>query len=162
MDPTKLVEAAREAMERSYSPYSNFRVGAALLSVDGRVITGTNVENASLGLTICAERSAIFKAISEGVKDFSTIAVITDSPTLALPCGACRQVMAEFNPELELVLANLQGGFRIFSLRELLPYPFLPDSLSQPPHVMTTRLPAHHYATRMKPQQVEQPEPEQG
>jgi len=150
MDPNELVDAAREAMENSYSPYSNFRVGAALLAGDGRLITGTNVENASLGLTICAERSAIFKAISEGIRDFSTMAVITDTPHPALPCGACRQVMAEFNPNLELLLANVKGEFQSFSLSSLLPYPFLPESLSPPPRVMTTRVPQGQYRTTMK------------
>lgn len=162
MDASELVNLARGALEFSYSPYSNYRVGAALLAADGSVITGTNIENASLGLTICAERTAIFKAVSQGIREFTSLAVIADTPTLALPCGACRQVMAEFNPDLELVLANLRGGFRVFSLRTLLPHPFLPDSLSSRPRVMTTRLPARQYSTSMNPPDPEGADPAAG
>ncbi len=123
-DQHRLLEIAREAMTKAYAPYSGFRVGAALLARDGRVFTGCNIENASYGLTNCAERTAIFKAVSEGVRELAAIAVVVDRDTWALPCGACRQVMAEFAPDLTLYLAGPGGQSRTVKLAELLPMSF--------------------------------------
>ncbi len=110
-----LVKAAEEAMKNSYSPYSKIRVGAALLTKDGRVFTGCNVENASYGLSMCAERVAVFKAVSEGFRDFQAIAVASDSVNPS-PCGACRQVLSEFSPDMDVIY-----GGKVHKLRELLP-----------------------------------------
>ena len=115
------VDAARQAASRAYSPYSSFPVGAALVTKSGRVFTGCNVENASYGLTICAERTAIFKAISEGECDFERIIIYTPTAGFTGPCGACRQVMAEFAPDLEVVSVNQQGRIRRTNLERLLP-----------------------------------------
>lgn len=123
-DRARLVAAAREAMARSHSPYSHFRVGAALLGADGRVYTGTNVENASYGLSICAERTAVFKAVSEGCRDFVAAAVVTDTDRPTPPCGACRQVLQEFAPGLVVHLAGRGDAVETFRLAELLPRPF--------------------------------------
>ena len=120
----ELLAAAREVMARSYSPYSRFRVGAALLDVDGVIHTGTNVENASFGLSICAERSAIFKAVADGAREFSCLAIVTDTDEPTPPCGACRQVIYEFAPDLPLLLAGRGGAFKRITIKELMPLPF--------------------------------------
>ena len=104
-----LIAAARTARENAHAPYSNFRVGAAVRAKSGRVFSGCNVENATYGLTLCAERVAIFKAISEGERGFDAVAVVTDTDTLTPPCGACRQIIWEFCGDAEVVLANLNG-----------------------------------------------------
>lgn len=119
-----LVKKAWEAKEHAYAPYSHFRVGAALLGDDGEIFTGCNVENASFGLTICAERVALVKAVSSGVRSFRKIAIVSDASTLCLPCGACRQVLFEFSPSLEIIGANSSLDFQVFRLDELLPYGF--------------------------------------
>lgn len=124
MEPGKLIEAARIARENAYAPFSNFKVGAALEASSGRVFTGCNVENASYGLTICAERVAIFKAISEGERNFRSIAVVADTETLTPPCGACRQIIWEFCGDVEVILANLQGKRETHRAAQLLPKPF--------------------------------------
>jgi len=124
IDRDTLVAAARDALTCSYSPYSHFRVGAALLGVDGRIYTGTNVENASFGLSICAERSAVFKAVSEGCMAFTTCAVVTETDAPTPPCGACRQVLQEFAPGLEIHLAGRTGTVETHTLGDLLPRPF--------------------------------------
>ncbi len=103
--------------------YSKFSVGAALLTKSGKIFTGCNVENISLGLTICAERGAVAAAIAEGQKDFVAIAVVTESEAPALPCGACRQVLAEFNPGIEIVASTTRGSVQEFNLSDLLPHP---------------------------------------
>jgi cytidine deaminase len=132
MDPAALIEAAKSAAEHSYSPYSCFRVGAALLCTDGTVFTGTNVENASYGLTNCAERSAVFSAVSSGYKDFAAIAVYSpDSTEPVPPCGACRQVLSEFVDENFPVHYGGTGGkFRTMLFSKLFPESSLPDLIT--------------------------------
>ena len=119
-----LIEKARKARENAHAPFSNFKVGAALLTAGGEIITGCNVENASYGLTMCAERVAIFKAISEGARDFTKICVVADTENLTPPCGACRQIIWEFCGDVEIVLSNLQGETESFQMSELLPKAF--------------------------------------
>ncbi len=124
MTDAELIEHAVTARALAYAPYSDFAVGAALLAADGRIFTGCNIENASYGLAMCAERVAVFKAVSEGVREFLRIALVADTEVLASPCGACRQVLWEFAPDLVVVVANLRGRVRVQPLRELLPEPF--------------------------------------
>ncbi len=124
MDDEGLIALARESMERAYSPYSGYRVGAALLTDDGSVVTGCNVENVSYGLTVCAEQVAVARAIAEGKRGFRAMAIATDGSTAITPCGACRQVLAEFAPDLRVVSEGLEIR-REWSLRDLLPEPFL-------------------------------------
>lgn len=119
----ELVQHALQAYDLSYSPYSNYPVGAALLTRSGRVITGCNIENASYGLTVCAERVAIWKAVSEGETEFVALAVVTGNG--GSPCGACRQVMAEFAPRMPVVIADTTGGRRVTTVSDLLPDVFL-------------------------------------
>lgn len=123
MDPDRLLQQAEEARTRAYAPYSGFAVGAALLADDGAVYTGSNVENASFGLTVCAERVALFRAIHEGARGFKAVAIATDGPRPVAPCGACRQVLAEFAPEI-LVLSQAGGARNEWSMKDLLPDPF--------------------------------------
>ena len=124
-DFEELLSAARDARDRAYAPYSNFRVGAALDTGDGNVIVGSNVENASYGLSMCAERAAIFAAVSAGFRDFAAIAVAGPDGALTSPCGACRQVLAEFNPSMSVVF-TAPGGTVSTSVAELLPHSFQP------------------------------------
>lgn len=124
MTDKELVALAKEAMEHAYVPYSHFKVGAALLAKDGRVFKGCNVENASYGATNCAERTAIFKAVSEGCREFEAIAIVASSGDLVPPCGICRQVLAEFMPEGKVVLDSEEKGMVTYLVRELLPYGF--------------------------------------
>jgi cytidine deaminase len=119
-----LVTAAKQARENAHAPYSNFRVGAALRSTSGRIFSGCNVENASYGLTMCAERVAIFKAISEGERGFSALAVVTDADSLTPPCGACRQLIWEFCGDIPVTIANLKGQKDVMQMRDLFPRPF--------------------------------------
>lgn len=119
-----LIEAALQARENAYAPYSKFRVGAALEDSEGRIHTGCNVENASYGLTVCAERNAAFKAVSEGARQFRRIAVAADTSPLTPPCGACRQVLSEICGDVEVILVNLQGETESLRLRDLFPRPF--------------------------------------
>ena len=120
----KLVTAARAAREYAYAPYSNFKVGAALRAKSGRVYTGCNVENATYGLTVCAERVAIFKAISEGERGFDAIAVCADTETPTPPCGACRQLIWEFCGDVPVILSNLKGGVEEVRMSQIFPRPF--------------------------------------
>jgi len=120
----RLVAAARAARERAVADFSGFKVGAALETADGTVITGCNIENASYGLTICAERVAIFKALSEGRRSFTRLAVVADTPSPTPPCGACRQIIWEFCGDIPVVLANLTDIKSTIQMRELLPLPF--------------------------------------
>jgi cytidine deaminase len=127
MDYKDLIVRAMEARERAHAPYSHFAVGAALLAKSGRIYTGCNVENASYGLSVCAERVAVFKAVSEGECEFEAIAVVTEKGVT--PCGACRQVLMEFGEDMQVIVADEAGGSRIFALRELLPEAFTPEHL---------------------------------
>jgi cytidine deaminase len=121
----ELIGQARQARDRAYAPYSDFRVGAALECRDGRIFTGCNVENASYGLCNCAERAAIFKAVSDGATDFRRIAVIADTENPVSPCGACRQVMLEMlGEDVQVIMCNLRGATEIRTVGELLPLPF--------------------------------------
>jgi cytidine deaminase len=122
IDP--LVTAAREARERAHAPFSHFKVGAALETSDGRIITGCNIENATYGLTLCAERVAVFKAVSDGFLSFKRIAVVADTSDPTPPCGPCRQILWEFAGDIEVILANLQEEKARYRLSELLPLPF--------------------------------------
>jgi cytidine deaminase len=121
----ELIARAKEARLAAHAPYSNFEVGAALLSSDGRVFTGCNIENSAYGLSMCAERVAIFKAVSEGAHEFTKVAVVTDTESLTPPCGCCRQMIWEFaSDSTEVILANLTGDVRAFDIKELLPEAF--------------------------------------
>ncbi|MGG2088002.1 cytidine deaminase [Priestia aryabhattai] len=122
MEPKQLIDEAIAASKQAHVPYSHFHVGAALLTTDGKIYRGCNIENASYGLTNCAERTAIFKAVSEGDKQFSAIAVVGDTDGPISPCGACRQVLAEFcDDHTQVILANLKGDFVITNINEILP-----------------------------------------
>ncbi len=123
MDREGLVATAREAMKRAYAPYSGFRVGAALLGEDGAVYTGCNVENASYGLTLCAERAAVAHAVVRGARQFREIAIVTEGPRAAAPCGACRQVLSELSPRLHVV-SEADGERKEWALADLLPESF--------------------------------------
>ncbi|MBZ5480193.1 cytidine deaminase [Bacillus sp. T_4] len=122
METKQLIDEAIAASKQAHVPYSHFHVGAALLTTDGKIYRGCNIENASYGLTNCAERTAIFKAVSEGDKQFSAIAVVGDTDGPISPCGACRQVLAEFcDDHTQIILANLKGDFVITNINEILP-----------------------------------------
>lgn len=118
-----IVRLAREVRERAYSPYSKFSVGAALLTASGRVYLGCNVENISFGLTMCAERVAVGAAVADGACEFRLLAIVADSQEPVVPCGACRQVLAEFNPTMRVVSSTLGGKIAEFCLGDLLPNP---------------------------------------
>ena len=120
----RLFEAALAARNNAHAPFSRFLVGAAVETVDGRIFTGCNIENASYGLTVCAERVAVFKALSEGAREFKRVVVAADTELPTPPCGACRQILWEFCGDVELVLINLQGRTETFQMRDLLPRPF--------------------------------------
>lgn len=125
MEIQKLITAAVSAQGNSYSPYSNFRVGAALLTVGGKIYTGCNIENASFSPTVCAERTAFFKAISEGEKDFTAIAITGSDNKICMPCGVCRQVMGEFcDANFRIICAAKNGEYKEYTLGELLPFSF--------------------------------------
>jgi cytidine deaminase len=119
-----LTEAALAARKNAHAPYSKFQVGAALEGADGRVYLGCNVENATYGLSVCAERVAVFKAISEGARKFQRIAVVADTDVLTPPCGSCRQILWEFCGDIEVTLSNLQGKTETLHLKDLFPRPF--------------------------------------
>ncbi len=123
-DSEELIEIAKQAREKASAPFSNFKVGAALVDKAGEIFTGCNIENASYGLTMCAERVAIFKAISEGAREFQKIIVVADTENLTPPCGACRQIIWEFCGDIEIILANLQGKTETFKMKELFPRAF--------------------------------------
>ncbi|MEZ5346163.1 MAG: cytidine deaminase [Pyrinomonadaceae bacterium] len=119
-----LVEAAKDVRKRAFAPYSDFKVGSAVITKDGKIFTGCNVESASYGLTVCAERVAIWKAVSEGETDFEAIAVVADTEKLTPPCGVCRQIIWEFCGDVPVTLANLHNEEETISSKELLPRAF--------------------------------------
>lgn len=136
MSRSALLTAAREARLRAHAPFSKFNVGAALETADGTIVTGCNIENATYGLTICAERVAMFKAISEGHRKFARIVVVADTDDPTPPCGACRQILWEFAGDLEIILADLKGERACHQLKDLLPHPFDQRLLSQTSSVL--------------------------
>jgi cytidine deaminase len=125
----ELIRVASLARQRAHAPYSKYRVGAAIRTKRNKVHSGANVENASYGLTVCAERTAAFAAVNAGDSAFDAIAIVIDDERLPTPCGACRQVLAEFSPDMRVILATTSGKRKVTTLRELLPDPFLPESL---------------------------------
>ena len=129
MKPTELIDLARKVRKKAYAPYSHYKVGAALLGKSGTVYTGCNVENASYGHTVCAERTAVFKAVSEGETEFEALALVTRNG--GSPCGACRQVLSEFAPKLKVFIADKNGDYRTTTLSKLLPDSFTPAHLEE-------------------------------
>ncbi len=129
MNHQKLAEFAIKSKSNSYSPYSKFRVGAALLTEEDKIITGCNIENASYGLTICAERTAIFKAYSEGERKFKAIAIASDDKNFCPPCGACRQIIWELCGDIDVILIDGNGNLKTFKASDLLPLPFGDENL---------------------------------
>jgi len=125
----ELIRVAALARQRAHAPYSKYKVGAAIRSKRNRVHSGANVENASYGLTVCAERTAAFAAVNAGDTAFDAIAIVIDDERLPTPCGACRQVLAEFAPEMRVILGTTGGKRKVTTLKELLPDPFLPENL---------------------------------
>ena len=128
VDKRELVRLAIEAMKNAYAPYSRYRVGACILAADGRMFCGCNVENASYGLTICAERGAVMAAVASGAREFTRIAIVSEG-SLPWPCGACRQVLREFAPDIEVLVQDSEGNTHRATLSELLPMSFGPESL---------------------------------
>lgn len=126
----ELVRVAALARQRAYAPYSKYKVGAAIRTRRNKVHGGANVENASYGLTVCAERTAAFAAVNSGDTAFDAIAIVIDDERLPTPCGACRQVLAEFSPDMRVILGTTGGKRKVTTLSELLPEPFLPENLS--------------------------------
>lgn len=129
MKYSNLIKEAKEAMKNSYSPYSNFAVGAALLTSEGKVYRGCNIENAAYSATNCAERTAIFSAIANGEQSFEAIAVVSSSGNYTYPCGVCRQVIAEFMPQGKLIFSNEAGEYQVFTIEDILPYSFTQKDL---------------------------------
>lgn len=129
MNHKQLSEAATKAKQHSFSPYSNFRVGSALLTKSGKLYTGCNVEISTYSLTICAERTAIFKAYSEGERSIVAIAIASDEPGFTSPCGACRQVIYELGGNIDIILTNKSGKRKIFKTKDLLPHAFSSKNL---------------------------------
>ena len=128
MNYSFLVEKARESMKYAYAPYSNFKVGAALLTENEKIYIGCNIENISFGATNCAERTAVFKAVSEGEKNFKAIAIVSSSGKFTPPCGICRQVLSEFSEDMDIILADKEDNIKIIKLNELIPFSF--DSIN--------------------------------
>jgi cytidine deaminase len=129
MSPEELIARALQARENACADYSHYKVGAALMAASGTVYSGCNIENSTYGLTVCAERVALWKALSEGERKFTRLAVVTDSNPPASPCGACRQLLWEYCGDIEIILANLQGFQKTLQLTELFPRPFDQTSL---------------------------------
>jgi cytidine deaminase len=132
MNTQQLVEEAKVAREMAYAPYSKFKVGAAIETVDGKIYKGCNIENAAYSMCNCAERTALFKAISEGDQEFKALAVVADTNRPVPPCGACRQVIAELCPiDMKVILSNLKGDIQELTVEELLPGAFSPEDLNE-------------------------------
>ena len=129
MDYKGLIQAARKAKTHSHSPYSKFRVGAAVMTKSGKIYTGCNIENSSYSLTVCAERTALFKAVSEGEKKFLAMVISTDVNDFISPCGACRQVISDLAGDINVILTNGVGKTKIMKMKDLLPHPFTPKNL---------------------------------
>lgn len=129
MDYLNLIKEARLAMEQSYSPYSNFAVGAALLGVDGTIYRGCNIENAAYGAANCAERTALFSAVASGAREFEAIAIVSSSGEFTYPCGICRQVIAELMPKGTLIFSNDKNEYKVYTVDEILPHAFTGDNL---------------------------------
>lgn len=127
MTDTELLAAAARAMENAYAPYSGFKVGAALLCADGEVCTGCNIENASYGACNCAERTALFKAVSEGKRDFPAIAIVSSAGNETFPCGICRQVIAEFAPKIRIILQKKDNSAVSYNFEDIMPHIFSLD-----------------------------------
>jgi cytidine deaminase len=125
----ELVRVASLARQRAHAPYSKYKVGAAIRTRRNKIHSGANVENASYGLTVCAERTAAFTAVNSGDMAFDAIAIVIDDERLPTPCGACRQVLAEFSPDMRVILGTTGGKRKVTTLRDLLPDPFLPENL---------------------------------
>lgn len=128
MDGKNLLALAKKAKDQAYAPYSGFQVGAALLTTGGKIFLGCNVENASYGLTNCAERTAIFSAVAAGFRDFRMMAIYADTVNYIFPCGACRQVFMEFNPDMEIIMGNINDDYCLKKAKELLPAAFVGES----------------------------------
>ncbi|MDQ0161304.1 cytidine deaminase [Aeribacillus alveayuensis] len=132
MNTQQLLEEAKVAREMAYAPYSKFKVGAAIETVDGKIYKGCNIENAAYSMCNCAERTALFKAISEGDQEFKALAVVADTNRPVPPCGACRQVIAELCPiDMKVILSNLKGDIQELTVEELLPGAFSPEDLNE-------------------------------
>jgi cytidine deaminase len=132
MEKLELIQEAHKAREFAYVPYSNFKVGAALVTKDGQIFHGCNIENAAYSMTNCAERTALFKAYSEGVTQFESLVVVADTEGPVSPCGACRQVISELcDPEMEVILTNLKGDVQKIQVKDLLPGAFSPKDLQK-------------------------------
>ena len=129
MQDERLIREAIKARGKAYAPYSKFRVGAALLTKNGKVYTGANVENSSYGLSMCAERVALFGAVGSGEKEFSKLAIVADTKEPITPCGACRQILLEFCDDLEIISATVKRKVKRFTLKELYPFPFKRNSV---------------------------------
>jgi cytidine deaminase len=129
MEVVKLIEMAMEAREKAYVPYSGFKVGAAILTREGRVFTGCNIESASYSPTICAERTALAKAVSEGCRDIDTVVVVGSLEKLSYPCGVCRQLIREFGEDIKIIVAKSTEEYKVYTIRELLPESFGPEDL---------------------------------
>ncbi len=127
----ELIKKARIAQEKAYVPYSNFPVGAALITKSGKIYTGCNIECASYGATNCAERTAIFKAVSEGEKDIEAIAVVGARDDYTFPCGICRQVIVEYGKQIKLIIAKSEDDYKLFTIEDLLPHSFSPEDLQK-------------------------------
>lgn len=125
----ELIKKAKEARKNSYSPYSKVKIGAAVLTGDGKIFSGCNIENISYGISNCAERTAIFKAVSEGYRKINAIAIYGESKEFTKPCGACRQVMIEFNPDMDVIMKGEDGFMKVSKARRLLPENFYPKEL---------------------------------
>lgn len=131
LEVKNMLRMANDARDRAYAPYSGFRVGACVKGATGAYYLGCNIENAAYTPTVCAERSAMFKAVYEGEREFDAIAIVWDGDNLAVPCGVCRQVMAEFcDGEMPVICANRKGEYKLIALSELLPYAFTPGDLT--------------------------------
>jgi len=132
MEERELIALAKKAKENAYAPYSGFRVGAALITKEGEIFSGCNVENVSFSLTNCAERTAVFSAVAAGYRDFVALAVTSDSEKFTFPCGACRQVLIEFNPDMKIIMGNINDEYMIEKVSNLLPCFFHEESLGKP------------------------------